>query len=318
VHDVAPAVQSTAPAVDETAALLALDGSYSTSIGAPGNGTLQGGVALPDKGPGFVHNAERPDQARYGTVELVQTIVKAAAVVEKELPGSVLVVNDLGLRAGGKIRQHGSHQAGRDADIVFYSLDAKGEPVPSLGVPIEPDGKGWDYKDLSIASDDEQVRLDAKRTWRFAQALIEEGGDQVQRIFLVEHVRSMLLAAAERAHAPAKVRERFADLTCQPEQPHDDHMHLRLFCSPEDIGLGCFDKPPIYPWHRLALRALGLHSVLEPAGKLAQKREEIAERTTSRAEAKKRAGPMHRNVRHFLERREQWAKKPSPGRTYCK
>jgi hypothetical protein len=119
-------------------------------------------------------------------------------------------------------------------------------------------------------------------------------------------------------HAPIKLRERFADLTCQPETPHDDHMHVRLFCSPEDIGQGCWDKPPIYPWHKQVLLTLGLKAVFEPMLSGARRNVEVAERTTSRAEAKKRAGAMHSKVRRFLDRRETWAKKPSPGRLYCK
>ncbi|MFI5308043.1 MAG: penicillin-insensitive murein endopeptidase [Polyangiales bacterium] len=307
-----------AAAQNDVTAVLALDGAHSVSVGSPSHGTLLGGVRLPDSGRGFVHNQERPDLARYGTVELVQLIVRAAAVVERELPGSGLTVNDLGLQQGGPIKQHGSHQAGRDADILFYMLDKKGKPTPAVGVPIEPDGTGVDYQDLAVDEDDLPERIDLRRTWRFVQALLEQGGDEVQRIFLVEHLRAMLLTQAERAHAPAKLRDRFADLTCQPETPHDDHMHVRLFCSPEDIGQGCWDKPPIYPWHKQALHALGLASVLEPFVRGAQRREELAERTTSRTQARKKAGVLSRKVRQFLERREAWAKKPHPGRQYCK
>jgi penicillin-insensitive murein endopeptidase len=306
------------PASDDVAAALALDGSHSVSVGSPSHGKLLGGVPLPDRGPGFVHNTERPDEARYGTVELVQAIINAAAVVERELPGSGLTVNDLGLPQGGPIRQHGSHENGRDADILFYMLDQKGKPIPAVGVPIDPEGKGTDYQDLSIATDDLPERLDVRRTWRFVQALLERDGEQVQRIFLVEHVRAMLLAHAERMHAPVKLRDRFADLTCQPETPHDDHMHVRLFCTPEDIGQGCWDKPPIYPWHRAALKALGLSPVFEPASARGKDREEMPERTTSREQAKKKAGVLHRKVREFLKQREVWAKKPSPGRMYCR
>jgi len=316
--DAATDAATDASATDQTKAVLALDGAHSTSIGSPGRGSLQGGVRLPDEGPGFRHNPERPDDARYGTVELVQLIAKAAAVVERELPGSGLTVNDLGLEKGGPIKQHGSHQNGRDADILFYMLDKQGQPTPAVGVPIEPDGTGVDYQDLAIDKDDLPERIDLRRTWRFVQALLEQGGEEVQRIFLVEHLRSMLLAQAERMHEPVKLRERFGDLTCQPETPHDDHMHVRLFCSPEDIGLGCWDKTPIYPWHRQELQTLGLKPVLEPFVRGSQRREEVAERTTSRSEARRKAGVLHRKVRQFLERREAWAKKPSPGRPYCK
>jgi penicillin-insensitive murein endopeptidase len=304
--------------VDETAALLALDGSRSTSAGAPADGKLLGGVALPKRGPGFLHNPKRPHDARYGTVELVQAIVKAAAAVTRELPGIPLVVNDISLPEGGPIAQHGSHQSGRDADILFYVLDRDGAPLQSVGVPLDPEGAGWDFKELSVPEDDIAVRLDAPRTWRFMQGLLEAGGDHVQRIFIVEHLRTQLLVEAERAGAPLALRARFADVTCQPGTPHDDHMHVRFFCSPEDIARGCYDKPPIYPWHVEALAALGLASVLEPKKSRAERDAEIAERTTTRAQARKRAGPMHANVRRFLAQRETWAKQPRPGREYCR
>ena len=304
--------------VDPVAELLALGGERSTSLGAPSHGRLLGGVGLPVKGPGFLHNPKRPPEARYGTVEMVQAIVRGAAVVERELPGSGLVVNDIGLAEGGPIAQHGSHQSGRDADILFYVLDRERNPWPSVGVPIEPDGSGYDYKDLSVAEDDVLVRLDAPRTWRFVQALIEDPGAQLQRIFIVEHVRAMLLSAAERVHAPQATRDRFAALSCQPSTPHDDHMHVRWFCTPQDTAAGCYDKPPIYPWHRDALAALGTAPVLEPAGNRAERTAEVEERTTSRAEARKKAGKMHREVRRFLARREAWAKQPHPGREFCK
>ncbi len=307
---------------DEVAAVLALDPSHSTSLGSPNNGTLVGGVRLPDRGPGFVHNDKRPDQARFGTVELVQAIVSAAAVVGRELPGSGLTVNDLGLEHGGPIHQHGSHQNGRDADILFYMLDQQGAPIPAVGVPLQPDGTGVDFNDLTTDADDVPERIDAPRTWRFVQALLEQpGGEQVQRIFLVEHLRSILLAQAERVRAPAAVRQRFSDLTCQPlGAPHDDHMHVRLFCSAQDIAQGCWDKPPIYPWHRQALHALGLAPVFEPRearAEHARRAASKAARTTTRAQAREKAGPMRPKVRRFLDYRETWAKKPHPGRPYC-
>ena len=314
----APQAPEPAEATDASTAILELPGSHSTSLGSPGHGELLGGVALPDRGPGFLHNPKRPSEARFGSVEMVQAIIKAAAVVEREMPGNVLVVNDIGLEHGGLIRQHGSHQSGRDADILFYTLDAQGAPLQSVGVPIDPSGKGWDFKELPIAEDDQAVRLDAPRTWRFVQALLEGDGDRVQRIFLVEHVRSMLLAEAARAHAPAAIAERFGELTCQPNTPHDDHMHVRLFCTPEDIGKGCLDKPPMYPWHLVALSALGLSPVLEGPRDRRADREAVQARTTTPAEARKRAGPMHKKVRQFLAQREHWLKQPHPGRQYCR
>ncbi len=311
-----------APAVDPIAAVLALDAAASTSLGSPGRGTLAGGVALPDAGPGFVHNAKRPYAARFGSVELVQAIVRAAAVVDRELPGSVLVVNDIGLIGGGPIAQHGSHQSGRDADILFHMLDAKGEPLPSVGVPLDPKGAGWDFKDLALADDDVRVKLDPRRTWVFVRALLEAAFDDVQRIFIVEHVRTLLLEEAKARHAPARIIERFEAVTCQPGAPHDDHMHVRFWCAPDDIAAGCEDSPPLYPWRRQALAALGVKAVLAKAA-TSEERGAVDARTTSTVEARARAGAatqgrMHRKVLRFLAEREAWRKAPHPGRTYCR
>lgn len=314
------AAQSATPPIDPIAALLALPPSASTSVGAPGRGTLVGGVALPDAGPGFLHNPKRPHEARFGTVELVQAIVRAAAVVHTELPGVPLVVNDIGLAEGGSIAQHGSHQSGRDADILFHSFDAKGEPLQSVGVPIDPKGMGWDFKDITVPDDDLRVRLDVGRTWRFVQALLETAFDDVQRIFIVEHVRAMLLAEAEKRRAPARIVDRFAAITCQLGAPHDDHMHVRFWCAPDDIARGCEDKPPVYPWRKDQLAALGIEPVLARAA-TREERDAVDARTSSAAEAiteAKKKGPMHAKVRRFLAEREAWRKQPHPRRPYCR
>jgi penicillin-insensitive murein endopeptidase len=279
---------------------------------------LQGAVAFPLAGPGFRFNPKRPQQARYGTVELVQAIIRAASTVQAEMPGSELVVNDLSLEHGGRIRQHGSHQNGRDVDILFYMLDERSQPVPAVGVPYDPSGHGTDFKDLTKEEDDQPVQIDLPRTWRFIQALLTSSGESIQRIFLAEHLRGLLLREAERVQAPLVWRERFGMLTCQPEVPHDDHLHMRLYCSPEDLAEGCLDTPPIYPWHEAALAKLGLSPRLERPEDRARRRGDVAERTTSVAEARDAAGPMHWKVKQFLDQREHWAKPPRTGRPYCR
>src|SRR5690606_24449278 len=135
------------------------------------------------------------------------------------------------------------------------------------------------------------------------------------RIFVVEHVRSMLIAHAKDIGAPAEAIERSGHLTCQPGFPHDDHSHIRFFCAPDDIDAGCLDTPPVYPWHRKKLAAL------DKAPVLAGKRETPRPKLTSVADARKKAEQtfeMHQDVIDFLDRRKTWAKKPRPGRKYCR
>lgn len=306
------------PAPDPTDELLAMSGTLTKSIGAPANGRLDGAVELPKRGPGYYHNPKRPEQARFGTVETLQAIVRAAAVVEREMPGSTLTINDIGLREGGPIAQHGSHQSGRDADILFYMLDAKRKPIPAVGVPLDPTGQGVDFKDLAVPGDDQKVRIDLPRSWRFMQALLEESPGQVQRIFIVEHLRNMLLAEAQRVRAPQSTIQRFDEVTCQPGTPHDDHIHVRFFCTAEDLKGGCEDSAPLYPWRVNELAAVGLEPVLAATKRTPEERAARAARTTTAAEARRKAGPMHRNVVEFLKQREAWMKQPHPGRPYCK
>lgn len=298
---------------DEMNAILALPASTSTSIGGPNEGRVIGSVAFPLRGPGFRFGPLRSPDARYGTVEMVQSLLRAARAVRVAMPGSEVTVNDLGLVDGGPIRGHGSHRAGRDVDVLFYLLDENGAPRPGIGAPIEPDGTGTDYKDLADPADDVRVRIDLPRSWAFVAALIADPGAELQRIFVVEHVRTMLLDHARASGADPAIVDRFADLTCQPSYPHDDHFHFRFFCSVDDIAAGCTDSAPLYPWHVDALRQAGTASVPQ---RISPNR--VRSPTTTDAEARADAGTMHADVTAFLARRERWRRQPHPRRTYCR
>jgi penicillin-insensitive murein DD-endopeptidase len=289
-------------------------GSFSTSIGSATNGRVLGSVALPLHGPGFRFNSRRDSAARYGTVEVIGSIERAADVVRARFPESELVVNDIGLAEGGPISHHGSHRAGRDADILFYLRGDDGAPTPSVGAPIDPQGIGFDFKELSQPDDDVRVHFDAERTWHFVAALLEDPEARVQRIFVVEHLRSALLAAARRVSGQPETIARFEDVTCQPSYPHDDHLHVRWFCSLEDLTHGCQDLPPLYPWREAELKAAGVRPVLATRTKSTDPAP-----ITTQAEATrevKRQRP-HKAVMAFLAQRKAWEKQPHPGRPFC-
>lgn len=315
-----------APAVpDAGGAAEALDGAVaeapdsappagpSTSIGSPNEGRLEGGVPLPRQGEGFVLNERRINvDSFYGTTEMIGAIERGAAAVARELPGSTLVVNDIGFREGGDIPHHGSHRSGRDADILFYLTDLRGNPVASRGVVIEPDGTGMDFKDLADPADDEPVKLDVRRTWRFVRALVEDPEALVQRLFVAEHVRTMLLAEAARARAPRFAVERAGDAMCQPSPPHDDHIHARLFCTAEDMRAGCLDGNPMYPWRRRELAAAGF-----PAPMMAGRRQRERPETSAEPAAPGPRPVLDRKVKQLLARRREWSRTPHPGRAWC-
>jgi penicillin-insensitive murein endopeptidase len=294
---------------------MTLQAVHSASIGNPVEGWLQGGVPLPLRGKGYVFNPLRDPQHRHGTIEPVQALIRAAAAVDGLLPGGTLTINDISLPGGGTIPGHASHRNGRDVDTLFYLLDHRGRPFPGKAIPIEPDGTGADYQDLSIAADDLPVRLDVARTWAFVAALLSDPAAHINRIYVVEHVRSLLIAHGEKTTAPPSLIQRFGHVTCQPKYPHDEHFHIRFYCAPDDIPAGCEDTFPIYPWHQLHVTSRR-QSVTLSKGRT-KARSKLTTVAAARKRAVKKYGTLHPSVTDFLDRRKAWIDKPHPGRPYC-
>jgi penicillin-insensitive murein endopeptidase len=299
---------------------LTLDPSYSTSKGSPNEGSLEGGVPLPLHGPGYRFTPRKKVERRHGTVEIVAALVRAAmhvdATMPKTEPPSILTFGDIGMPDGGEIAGHGSHRAGRDADVMFYLQLEDGTPFEGKAIPLDPEGKGTDYKDLVDPADDVPVKIDLPRTWAFVAALLADEGVQIQQIYVVEHIRSMLLAHAKATKADPAIMSRFGDVTCQPRFPHDDHMHIRVFCTAQDIAAGCNDVAPIYPWQRALLKSQGAAPVAP--GKRKTARPKLTSVEEAEEKAKAAVGTMDPAVTEFLARRKAWAKPAHPGRKYCK
>lgn len=194
------------------------------SIGAPNHGKLQGGVHL-EMGPHLrVVGVYAQGDARWGVRELVEAIDHAAREVKKRYPDAVLGVGHLSNKDGGEIDRHRSHESGRDADLAFYLTDVAGRPVArDRFLPMLPNG---------IAAADSHLRFDDGRNWALVSALVSNPKARVTHIFVVNHLRTRLLAYAARVGAPAALRARVAEVLMQPHHalPHDDHFHVRVAC----------------------------------------------------------------------------------------
>lgn len=179
---------------------------------------------------------------RYGTDELIRMIEDAARDVAHEHPGSILWVGNIGRRAGGDIPYSVSHNAGRDADLAFYTLDPAGRPVAPPGLlRFGDDGRSRSW--------DGYYRFDVARNWALVRSLLQSPHAQVQFLFISDGLRNMLLAHARRTGEPGWLVERAALVLRQPgvEIPHDDHLHLRIFCTADDVASGCLNTGRIHP-----------------------------------------------------------------------
>ncbi len=282
----------------------AVSPSRSTSVGSPADGSLLGGILAPAQGPGFVADPRKLAARRYGTVETVRAVVRAFARVDRRFPGSVAWLGDISAARGGPIPGHRTHQAGRDVDVSFYLLDEANRPRTPVVTFFDEQGRAIDFRDLKDPRDDVPLRLDVRRTWALIQALIENPAPdaRVQRILLAAHLYALLRAEGERQGAPAATLARFDEVSCQPRwAPHDDHLHVRFFCSAEDLARGCADLRPVYDWHLAELRRRGVQPRLAEPRRRAHRG-----RTRSVAEARAEAGPMDEAVERWLDRRETW------------
>ena len=126
---------------------------------------------------------------RWGLPILINMIDRAARAVHKRFPGAVLDVGDLSQKGGGDLLRHHSHESGRDADLGFYVLDARGK--------AESTPHGFIKFDTAMASPTVPgARYDLARNWALIQELLTDPVARVSHVFIAESIRKDLLAYA--------------------------------------------------------------------------------------------------------------------------
>jgi len=215
------------------------DGS-SISYGKPNRGRLIDGSKLPDSGPGYTTAPIWKERGnRFGTDELVTLIKGVGKRMKKKSKDSRLVVADLSGTGGGAAHTfHRSHQSGRDVDLLYYVRDAQGKA-------IEPDVMRVFDKTL-VAKDASGVTLDVPKTWQLVKELLTAQEAYVQFIFMYRPIAEKLLEYATQNGEPDVVVQRAIKALKQPgdSAPHNDHMHVRIYCPAADRMWGCVDIGP--------------------------------------------------------------------------
>ena len=246
-------------AVAGCAAAFGQDGT-SVSLGTHADGALRSPVQLPPDGDGYTVPARwRSRNSNYGTEELVGALVRAARTVDRQAPGGVAAIGDLSRRSGGASVEHKSHQSGRDVDVFYYAVDEKGRPVvpgeamfrfnaEGRAVRWSPP-RGFQAPNRSVPA----YRFDERRNWALVRALITDPGAEVQWIFVQHQLAALLLHEAAATGEDPSVLARAAFILREPSdsEPHDDHMHVRLYCAAQDRAFGCVDKGPTRWWKKL-------------------------------------------------------------------
>lgn len=206
------------------------------SGGRANRGWLLDGRRLADEGEGFLTPMTwRARGLRYGTDELVALLASTARAIAAANAPVRLGIADLSHAGGGPAApHHRSHQSGRDVDLLLYLRDARGRPTQATEMrSLGDDG---------VARDGSGHALDVERTWRLVRALLTSPVAGVQRIFLYEPLSLLLLDHARALEEPAWLVELARQSLFEPPgAPHDDHLHVRVYCSTADAAVGCTD-----------------------------------------------------------------------------
>jgi penicillin-insensitive murein endopeptidase len=223
-----------------------LRGQGSLSIGGATTGFVVACRTLPAEGPHHVILAEHSHRGTAcATDDLVEALLNAAAAVNQAKPGARLTVGNLGRAGGGDIPWSVSHRSGRDADLGLYLQGPDGKPfLPKTLVPLDRAGKG--------DADGVPVRFDTARNWLLVKTLLTDPSVSIQWMFLSRSLKRMVLDQARKSREPAALIRRAEEALAQParSRPHNDHLHLRIGCPPDDVLEGCRDTGSQRSWFR--------------------------------------------------------------------
>jgi penicillin-insensitive murein endopeptidase len=219
--------------------------SLGGSVGMPHHGVQTGSVELPETGRGYVRYRPK-GRNHWGRPRLVNALTRIAAAVDAELPGGApLVIGDLGAKSGGKIPGHNSHRSGRDVDLLFYVTTPAGAPLRNPGF------LRFDADSLAIVPETgDYVRLDVPRQWSLLKKLVLDPEIGVQFVFVSRPLEALLMDYARARGEPLELLHRAQTVMLQPGDslPHDDHLHVRIACSPEETQAGCSGGGPYWEW----------------------------------------------------------------------
>jgi penicillin-insensitive murein endopeptidase len=236
--------------------------SGSLSHGWTSSGSLDRGVRVPLRGAGYAFFRHiRKRVTNYGSAEMAGFVARVGARMLAVDPESVVGIGNVSLKRGGRSRWHRSHQTGRDVDIAMFLVDRKGSPrnpreFRSYGPNLRSrDGKGKSF--------------DVERNLSLVMAMVEDMNVGVQWIFCAEYLKQAMLEAARIRGVDAELQDRLTSVLHQPSDalPHDDHFHVRIYCSVEDRLYGCLDREPLWPWvdrgdHAYEARVASLSRIL--------------------------------------------------------
>jgi penicillin-insensitive murein DD-endopeptidase len=213
------------------------------SIGVPHEGMITNAVALPKRGEGYA--LLRNNGRNWGNPRLVAAVQGAARTVARARPGGArLMIGDLSARWGGGASGHRSHRTGRDADLLIFITTPSGQSIESPGfLRFGPDG-------LAEIEKGKYARVDLEREWQLVKALVTSREAGVQWLFFAHWLEALVIEYARARGEDEELVWQAESVLLQPgdSEAHDDHLHLRIACTPDEAVAGCLGGGPYWSW----------------------------------------------------------------------
>jgi LysM repeat protein len=193
--------------------------SPSEAIGPTNRGRLENPARLPPH-RGYV--IRTPARA-YGTVETTRWIAAAFDAVDAKFKQTKVVrIHDISDRDGGRLRDHKSHQNGRDADIAYYQENCG--------------SKACQFEEFRSSE------LDVARQWTLLEYWLRN--EQAEMIFIDYRLQAKLYRYAKRKGVPSSKLDSWIQYPRGKYEPvgvirhfrnHEDHLHVRFVCPYSDV-----------------------------------------------------------------------------------
>ncbi len=176
----------------------------------------------------------------YATPEFMHLLDIVSRKMKKRFPDTILYLGNLGLQGGGDIPYSVSHNAGRDGDIGYYLKDENGKFA-------HPDHLHHINRRFVSKEDGAKYTFDLQKNAALIEELLMQKEVPLQFVFVARHLRTALRHELAQRENPDELLARF-DAVVMELASHDDHFHIRVYCSNDDICAGCLDKSVIHEW----------------------------------------------------------------------
>lgn len=204
--------------------------SASTCYGSVARGKVVNAVQMPARGVNFRAYSALGVQAgrTYVHQRVRQVTLEAYAALAREVPGKLYVYGETGLKHGGPIPPHKTHQNGTSIDFMVPVRDRAGRTVPLPGTLQNSFGYGIEF-DADGRAGDLAIDFDAMGEHLYQLALAAQERDvKIQKVIFDPALTARLLATRRGPF----LRHVIPFMQARPWIRHDEHYHV-------DFGLDC-------------------------------------------------------------------------------